>query len=362
MKQRLLFVCVENSCRSQMAEAFARMLAGDGAEADGAEADAVEAYSAGSRPSGVVDPLAIEAMGELGYDLRAHASTSIDDAPPGPYDAVITMGCGDECPHVPAARHEDWAIPDPKDLPLPEFRLVRDEIRVRVARLLSETGRGSVLLVAGGRSTRLGREKPWVRIGDRTVFARQLHAARPFADVIVSVRDPRPFADALVDAGWLRRGENAFGLEHRRLRLAPDPAPDLGPVAGLAAGLAIAAGDGVAVFSGDLPFLTAGWIEALLSELEVDPDCDAVIPVVQGRDQPLCAAYRSRVAGVAEASLAGALAPRGPSVLGLIDRLNVRRVTSVGRYGPTELAEVTRGVDTPEDREWALRIAKRPHD
>lgn len=357
MRQKLLFVCVENSCRSQMAEAFARMLAADGAESGGAEA-----YSAGSHPSGVVNPRAIEAMRELSYDLRAHESTSIDEAPPGPYDAVITMGCGDECPHVPAARHEDWAIPDPKDLSLAEFRVVRDEIRARVTRLLSETDRRSVLLVAGGRSTRLGREKPWVTIGDRTVFARQLHAARGFADLIVSVRDPRPFADALADAGWTRRGESVFELEHRRLRLAPDPTPDLGPVAGLAAGLEVAAGEAVAVFSGDLPFLTAGWIEALLSELEADADCDAVIPVVEGRDQPLCAAYRSRVAGAAEASLAGAPAPRGPSVLGLIDRLNVRRVTSVGPYGPAEIAEVTRGVDTPEDVEWALRIAKGPHD
>ena len=129
MTPRFLFVCVENSCRSQMAEALAQMLGGE----------EVEAHSAGSRPSGVVNPRAVEVMAELGYDLGAHASTSIEEAPPGPYDAVITMGCGEECPFVPAARHEDWAIPDPKDLPLPEFRRVRDEIRTRVARLLAET-------------------------------------------------------------------------------------------------------------------------------------------------------------------------------------------------------------------------------
>ena len=127
-KTKLLFVCVENSCRSQMAEAFARMLGSDD----------VEAYSAGSSPSGIVNPMAIEAMAELGYDLSTHRSTAIDDVPAGPYTAVVTMGCGDACPHVPAARREDWAIPDPADLPLDELRIIRDEIRTRVARLMAE--------------------------------------------------------------------------------------------------------------------------------------------------------------------------------------------------------------------------------
>ena len=127
-KTKLLFVCVENSCRSQIAEAFARMLG----------SDEVEAHSAGSSPSGVVNPVAIEAMAELGYDLAAHRSTAIDDIPAGPYTAVVTMGCGDACPHVAADRREDWAIPDPAGLPLEEMRHVRDEIRTRVARLMSE--------------------------------------------------------------------------------------------------------------------------------------------------------------------------------------------------------------------------------
>lgn len=129
MKPRYLFVCVENSCRSQMAEAFARMLG----------ADRIEAHSAGSSPSGVVNPKAIASMSEIGYDLSEHRSRAIDDAPPGPYAAVVTMGCGDACPHVPADRREDWAITDPKHMPPDEFRLVRDEIRTRVARLLAET-------------------------------------------------------------------------------------------------------------------------------------------------------------------------------------------------------------------------------
>ena len=139
MRPRLLFVCVENSCRSQMAEAFARMLAGDG----------VEASSGGSRPSGVVNPKAIESMAELGYDLGAHRSEGLDDVPPGPFDAVVTMGCGDACPHVPARRREDWEVRDPKDLPAEEFRAVRDDIRRRVAALLSDLGVAPVAKATG---------------------------------------------------------------------------------------------------------------------------------------------------------------------------------------------------------------------
>ncbi|MYG49334.1 MAG: arsenate reductase ArsC, partial [Gemmatimonadales bacterium] len=129
-RARLLFVCVENSCRSQMAEAFARMLAGDG----------VEASSGGSRPSGVVNPRAIESMAELGYDLGVHRSEGLDDVSPGPFDAVVTMGCGDACPHVPARQREDWRVEDPKDLSPEEFRTVRNDIRRRVAALLAELG------------------------------------------------------------------------------------------------------------------------------------------------------------------------------------------------------------------------------
>ncbi len=127
---KLLFVCVENSCRSQMAEAFARMQGGK----------RVQALSAGSRPSGVVDPGAIAAMSELGYDMGAHRSEGLDEVPEGPYDAVVTMGCGDACPHVPARRREDWQIPDPKGLPPAEFRAIRDEIGRQVSRLLDALG------------------------------------------------------------------------------------------------------------------------------------------------------------------------------------------------------------------------------
>lgn len=124
--KRVLFVCVENSNRSQMAEAFARMLGGAG----------VQAQSAGSRPSGTINPKAIRFMAELGYDLSQHASKSLADIE-GEFEAVVTMGCGDECPWVPARRREDWALPDPKHLDDDGYRAVRDEISRRVQALLA---------------------------------------------------------------------------------------------------------------------------------------------------------------------------------------------------------------------------------
>lgn len=125
--KRVLFVCVENSNRSQMAEAFARIHGGT----------RVEALSAGSKPSGVINPKAIRFMGELGYDLSKHASKSLDDIS-GEFDAVVTMGCGDNCPWVPARRREDWALPDPKHMDDEGYRAVRDEIERRVQALLAE--------------------------------------------------------------------------------------------------------------------------------------------------------------------------------------------------------------------------------
>lgn len=127
-RKRVLFVCVENANRSQMAEAFARMLGGD----------AVEAYSAGSRPSGVVNPKAIAAMAELGYDLGKHGSKSLAELPDVPFDFVATMGCGDACPAVRAGRRADWMIPDPKHMGPEEFRGVRDLIREKVRAVLEE--------------------------------------------------------------------------------------------------------------------------------------------------------------------------------------------------------------------------------
>jgi protein-tyrosine-phosphatase len=127
---RVLFVCVENSNRSQMAEAFARRLGGN----------RVEARSAGSRPSGQINPRAVAFMAERGIDLTGQYSKSLDDVGGDPYDAVVTMGCGDACPWIAAARREDWALPDPKSLEDAGFRQVRDEIEQRVAGLLRELG------------------------------------------------------------------------------------------------------------------------------------------------------------------------------------------------------------------------------
>ena len=127
MKKKLLFVCVENSNRSQMSQAFAKMLGGE----------KIEAYSAGSKPSGVVNPKAIAAMKELGYDLSTHDSKSLKEVEQyALFDAVVTMGCGDACPWMPAKKFIDWQIPDPKHMEPDEFNRVRDFIGDKVKELL----------------------------------------------------------------------------------------------------------------------------------------------------------------------------------------------------------------------------------
>ncbi len=122
----VLFVCVENSNRSQMAEAFAR-IHGTGK---------IEAHSAGSRPSGIVNPRAIEFMRELGYDLATHDSKSLDEFNGREVEVTVTMGCGDECPLVRARRREEWQIPDPKEMSPDHYREVRDLIERKVKELL----------------------------------------------------------------------------------------------------------------------------------------------------------------------------------------------------------------------------------
>jgi protein-tyrosine-phosphatase len=126
-KIKLLFVCVENANRSQMSQAFARIHGGE----------KVEAYSAGSKPSGVVNPKAIAAMKELGYDLSSHDSKSLKEVEPfAPFDAVVTMGCGDACPWMPAKQFIDWTIPDPKHMEPAQFNEVRDYISGKVKALV----------------------------------------------------------------------------------------------------------------------------------------------------------------------------------------------------------------------------------
>ena len=129
MKKKILFVCIENSNRSQMSQAFAIIHGGA----------ANEAYSAGSKPSGVVNPKAIAAMKELGYDLSRHDSKSLDEVKQfAPFDVVVTMGCGDACPWMPAKQFIDWQIPDPKNMEPEAFNEVRDLIREKVKKLLTE--------------------------------------------------------------------------------------------------------------------------------------------------------------------------------------------------------------------------------
>ena len=111
-----------------MSQAFAKMLGGA----------AVKAYSAGSQPSGRINQKAIVAMKELGYDLKTHRSKSLDQVKEyAPFDAVVTMGCGDACPWMPAKQFIDWEIPDPKEMNEEDFRKVRDLIKEKVTDLLA---------------------------------------------------------------------------------------------------------------------------------------------------------------------------------------------------------------------------------
>jgi arsenate reductase (thioredoxin) len=123
--QRVLFVCVENANRSQMAQAFA-LIHGKGK---------IEALSAGSKPSGVINPKAVRFMAELGYDLSTHQSKSLEEIS-GEFDAVVTMGCGDSCPWIPAKLRLDWQLQDPKHMDDADYRKVRDDISDRVKALL----------------------------------------------------------------------------------------------------------------------------------------------------------------------------------------------------------------------------------
>jgi protein-tyrosine-phosphatase len=126
-KKKILFVCIENSNRSQMSEAFARMLGGE----------TIEAFSAGSHPSGKINQKAIASMRELGYDLTTQHSKSLEEVKIfAPFEIVVTMGCGDACPWMPAKQFVDWQIPDPKEMNEDDFRNVRDMIKENVRDLL----------------------------------------------------------------------------------------------------------------------------------------------------------------------------------------------------------------------------------
>jgi arsenate reductase (thioredoxin) len=130
-KVRILFACVHNAGRSQMAAAFFN------AAADPAQA---EALSAGTSPGTAVHPEVLETMREVGIDLSTARPRLLTEEIARTIAVLITMGCGDECPHVPGLDRDDWALPDPKGRPAEEVRAIRDDIRARVAAFVESRG------------------------------------------------------------------------------------------------------------------------------------------------------------------------------------------------------------------------------
>ena len=128
VKPSVLFVCVHNAGRSQMAAGFLREIAGD----------RIEVRSAGSMPADVINPVAVAAMGELGIDITAEQPKVLTTEAVQASDVVITMGCGDACPFFPGKRYEDWKLDDPAGQGIDAVRPIRDEIRVRIEALVAE--------------------------------------------------------------------------------------------------------------------------------------------------------------------------------------------------------------------------------
>lgn len=124
----VLFVCVHNAGRSQMAAGFLRDIAGD----------RIEVRSAGSMPAEQINPIAVEAMGELGIDITSEQPKVLTTEAVQASDVVITMGCGDACPFFPGKRYEDWKLDDPAGQGIEAVRPIRDEIRRRIEQLTSE--------------------------------------------------------------------------------------------------------------------------------------------------------------------------------------------------------------------------------
>ena len=127
-KPSVLFVCVHNAGRSQMAAGFMREL-GHGR---------VEVLSAGSAPKDSINPVAVEAMAEIGIDIASKTPKILTPEAVQQSDAVITMGCGDACPYYPGKRYEDWVLDDPAGQGIESVRVIRDDIKGRVEKLLSE--------------------------------------------------------------------------------------------------------------------------------------------------------------------------------------------------------------------------------
>ncbi|GAT72008.1 arsenate reductase ArsC [Microbacterium hydrocarbonoxydans] len=127
-KPSVLFVCVHNAGRSQMAAGFLRDIAGD----------RIEVRSAGSMPADRINPIAVEAMSELGIDITAEQPKVLTTEAVQASDVVITMGCGDACPFFPGKRYEDWKLDDPAGQGIDAVRPIRDEIRARIEKLVGE--------------------------------------------------------------------------------------------------------------------------------------------------------------------------------------------------------------------------------
>ena len=127
-KKTILFVCVHNAGRSQMAAGFMRTLGGD----------RVEVLSAGSAPKDSINPIAVEAMAELGINISDQQPKILTPESVQASDVVITMGCGDACPYYPGKRYEDWVLDDPAGQGIEPVRVIRDEIKVRIEALLAE--------------------------------------------------------------------------------------------------------------------------------------------------------------------------------------------------------------------------------
>ena len=126
--KKVLFACVENSCRSQIVEGFAKIHG----------TNILEPYSAGSKASGEINNKAVIAMKEIGYDLTEHKSKGLDKFTDSKIDYLITLGCKDECPNIDTKCRKEWDIPDPKNLNLKEFCKVRDLIENKVLSLIHE--------------------------------------------------------------------------------------------------------------------------------------------------------------------------------------------------------------------------------
>ncbi|MEW6623084.1 MAG: arsenate reductase ArsC [Bacillota bacterium] len=131
MKKKVAFVCVHNSCRSQMAEGWAKKL-GEGL---------LEAYSAGTEHYPEVKPLAVQVMKEAGVDMSGHYPKLLNDIPKE-IDILITMGCNVECPYIPCSYREDWGLTDPSGGPIEDYRKTRDIIKEKVEQLIDRIGKG----------------------------------------------------------------------------------------------------------------------------------------------------------------------------------------------------------------------------